>query len=113
MAVLDRSWATSIGWNAAYAATRAREEAYCAYGLGCCRICGADYYPTHEDDDVCVQCKSARSEIEALALARGDLEAHVGVNGGCQASMFLGECSQCDRYYDLDDRVRALELAAA
>lgn len=54
--------------------------------------------------------------LEALRAERDQAEEHVARTdrqGGCQRSMFLGDCLECERYFALDDQVRVIELANA
>jgi hypothetical protein len=41
--------------------------------------------------------------LDELKAERDELEAHMGIWGGCRQQMFLGDCPTCARYWELDD----------
>lgn len=48
--------------------------------------------------------KAERDRLDVEHMQATDRE------GGCQRSMFLGDCEDCKRYYDLDDQIRDIEM---
>jgi hypothetical protein len=49
---------------------------------------------------------SPETSVADLMVERETLEPHMQVDGGCRDQMFLGDCADCRRYFEVDALVR-------